>query len=47
MRDTCFATCIKYPSSSLSGREQSCVVNCVDRFMETFNIASAEFSKER
>jgi import inner membrane translocase subunit TIM8 len=35
VNDVCWDMCIGSPSSSLSGREQTCVSNCVERFVDT------------
>ena len=35
LNDTCWNQCVGNPSSSLSGREEACLTNCVDRFIDT------------
>ncbi|KAH9838778.1 Tim10/DDP family zinc finger-domain-containing protein [Rhodofomes roseus] len=49
--EKCFAKCVTKPGGSLSGSEQSCLSNCLQRYMEAFNIVSktyiARVQKER
>ena len=35
LNETCWDLCVGHPSSSLSGREETCLTNCVDRFIDT------------
>eukprot|EP00088_Acartia_fossae_P065217 TRINITY_DN80391_c0_g1_i1.p1 TRINITY_DN80391_c0_g1~~TRINITY_DN80391_c0_g1_i1.p1 ORF type:complete len:149 (-),score=33.47 TRINITY_DN80391_c0_g1_i1:116-562(-) len=35
LNDVCWETCVGSPSSSLSGREETCLTNCVERFVDT------------
>ena len=35
LNENCWDLCVGYPSSSLSGREETCLTNCVDRFIDT------------
>ena len=35
LNETCWDLCVGNPSSSLSGREETCLTNCVDRFIDT------------
>ena len=35
LNETCWDLCVGNPSSSLSGREENCLGNCVDRFIDT------------
>ena len=35
LNETCWDLCVGTPSSSLSGREENCLNNCVDRFIDT------------
>ncbi|GBE88450.1 Tim10/DDP family zinc finger-domain-containing protein [Sparassis latifolia] len=49
--EKCFAKCITKPSTSLSGSEETCLSNCLNRYMEAFNIVSKTYvsrlSRER
>ena len=35
LNETCWDLCVGNPSTSLSGREETCLTNCVDRFIDT------------
>ena len=35
LNETCWDLCVGYPSSSLPGKEETCLTNCVDRFIDT------------
>ena len=35
LNEVCWDLCVGNPSSSLSGREETCLTNCVDRFIDT------------
>lgn len=35
VNDVCWDMCLGSPSSSLSSREQTCISNCVERFVDT------------
>ncbi|KAH9925542.1 Tim10/DDP family zinc finger-domain-containing protein [Fomitopsis serialis] len=41
--EKCFAKCVAKPGSSLSGSEQTCLSNCLQRYMEAFNIVSRTY----
>jgi len=45
LNDNCWTLCVGSPSSSLSGREQSCLTNCVDRFVDTTLLITDRFTK--
>jgi import inner membrane translocase subunit TIM13 len=46
MSDKCFIKCVTYPSSGgLDTRQQTCISNCVDRFMESWNIVSKTYNE--
>ncbi|KAI0059177.1 hypothetical protein BV25DRAFT_1829217 [Artomyces pyxidatus] len=42
--DKCFAKCVTKPSTSLSSSEETCLVRCLDRYMEAFNIVSRTYT---
>lgn len=42
--DTCWDKCIDKPGNKLDGRTESCLVNCVDRFIDTTLLISKRFS---
>lgn len=44
MSDKCFRKCVSSPSTSLDNREQKCLGNCMDRYMESWNIVSRAYS---
>jgi len=36
LNEKCFDTCVEgYPGNKLDGRTQTCISNCVDRFLDT------------
>ncbi|KAI3381989.1 hypothetical protein SNEBB_008060 [Seison nebaliae] len=41
--DKCFSACITKPSTSLSRYEETCLGNCMDRYMESWRIVSKSF----
>ncbi|KAF9930593.1 hypothetical protein FBU30_000296 [Linnemannia zychae] len=43
INEKCFARCVTKPSTSLSGSEQTCLSNCMDRYMEAWNIVSRTY----
>lgn len=49
--EKCYAKCITKPGTSLSGSEQTCLENCLQRYMEAFNVVSKTYisriSRER
>ncbi|TIA87868.1 hypothetical protein E3P99_02912 [Wallemia hederae] len=51
MNNQCYSKCILKPSTSLSSSEEGCLNNCMQRYMEAFNIISTTYvhrmSKER
>lgn len=51
MNNQCYDKCILKPSTSLSSSEEGCLSNCMQRYMEAFNIISTTYvqrmSKER
>lgn len=37
LTDICWDTCIDHPSPRLASKEEQCLVNCVDRFIDASN----------
>lgn len=36
--EKCFAKCVTSPSTSLSGKEEKCLGQCLERYFEAFNV---------
>ncbi|KAI0788080.1 Tim10/DDP family zinc finger-domain-containing protein [Fomes fomentarius] len=49
--DKCYAKCVPKPGTSLSSSEEKCLTQCMDRYLEAFDIISrtyvARLKKER
>jgi import inner membrane translocase subunit TIM8 len=45
LNDVCWDMCLGSPSSSLSGREETCLTNCVERFVDTSVLLVNRFSQ--
>eukprot|EP00092_Neocalanus_flemingeri_P031867 GFUD01034616.1.p1 GENE.GFUD01034616.1~~GFUD01034616.1.p1 ORF type:complete len:120 (-),score=52.39 GFUD01034616.1:97-456(-) len=45
LNETCWDVCVGSPSSSLSGREETCLANCVDRFIDTGLLITNRFAQ--
>ncbi|ALC43844.1 Tim13 [Drosophila busckii] len=43
MTEKCFKKCINKPGRSLDGTEQRCITQCMDRFMDTWNLVSRAY----
>lgn len=43
MSEKCFNICIKKPGASLDNHEQRCIGNCMDRFIDSYNVISKSF----
>lgn len=43
--EKCYLKCVPSPSTSLSGKEQTCVERCLERYFEAFNIVSSTYVK--
>lgn len=41
--EKCYVKCVPSPSTSLSGKEQTCVERCLERYFEAFNIVSSTY----
>lgn len=44
MTDKCFTMCIKKPGASLDSYEQRCLGNCMDRFVESYNLVAKQLT---
>lgn len=44
MADKCYNICIKKPGTSLDSYEQRCLGNCMDRFIDSYNVVSRAFT---
>lgn len=44
MTEKCYSVCIKKPASSLDNYEQRCLGNCMDRFIDSYNVVSKVFT---
>ena len=42
--EKCYSSCIKKPASSLDNYEQRCLSNCMDRFIDSYNLVSRQFT---
>jgi len=40
LSDKCFTKCVAKPSNKLDRNEENCISNCVDRFVESWNVVS-------
>ncbi|KAF8602834.1 hypothetical protein BDV93DRAFT_523692 [Ceratobasidium sp. AG-I] len=51
INEKCFSKCVTKPSTSLGSSEERCLSQCMDRYMEAFNVVSqsyvARISRER
>lgn len=45
MADKCYSMCIKKPGAALDSYEQRCLGNCMDRFIDSYNVVTKEFTK--
>ncbi|KAG0320233.1 Mitochondrial import inner membrane translocase subunit Tim13 [Dissophora globulifera] len=43
INEKCFARCVLKPGGKLDNSEQTCVANCMDRYMEAWNIVSRTY----
>ena len=41
--EKCYTKCIPAPGASLSGKEQTCLTRCMERYFEAFNIVSSTY----
>ncbi|KIS72272.1 protein translocase subunit TIM13 [Mycosarcoma maydis] len=41
--EKCYSKCIPAPGASLSGKEQTCLTRCMERYFEAFNIVSSTY----
>ena len=42
--EKCYNTCVKKPGSALDSYEQRCLGNCMDRFIDSYNLVSRTFT---
>lgn len=43
MQEKCFEKCITKPGTKLDGSDQSCLVKCMDRYMDAWNMVSKTY----
>lgn len=43
LTDNCFQRCILQPSSSLTGVEETCVSQCMEKYMRAWNVISRSY----
>ncbi|XP_034482325.1 mitochondrial import inner membrane translocase subunit Tim13 [Drosophila innubila] len=43
MTEKCFKKCISKPGKALDGSEQRCISQCMDRFLDTWNLVSRTY----
>lgn len=43
MTEKCFKKCICKPGKTLDGSEQRCITQCMDRFLDTWNLVSRTY----
>ncbi|WFD38734.1 protein translocase subunit [Malassezia japonica] len=41
--EKCYNKCVPAPGQSLSGKEQTCLERCLERYFEAFNIVSSTY----
>ncbi|KAK9506962.1 hypothetical protein O3M35_008801 [Rhynocoris fuscipes] len=44
MTEKCFKKCVGKPGTSLDNSEQKCVLMCMDRYMDAWNLVSKTYS---
>ena len=44
--DTCWEKCIDKPANKLDSRTESCIVNCVERFIDTSVFLATRFGQK-
>lgn len=42
--EKCYNLCVKKPGTSLDNYEQRCLGNCMDRFIDSYNLVSRTFT---
>ena len=45
MNDTCWDTCVSTPDSKLGSRTETCISNCVDRFIDSTLFITNRFAQ--
>ncbi|KAL5604472.1 hypothetical protein BROUX41_002441 [Berkeleyomyces rouxiae] len=43
LQGSCFTSCVPTPGSSLSNGESSCMTNCMEKYMASWNIVNATY----
>ena len=43
INDNCFEHCVAEPGASLSGREQSCLSTCMEKYIDGWNVVSKTY----
>lgn len=43
MTEKCFKKCISKPGKALDSSEQRCITQCMDRFLDTWNLVSRTY----
>lgn len=43
INNNCFEHCVQEPGSSLSGREQTCLSTCMEKYIEGWNVVSKTY----
>ena len=46
MTENCWDTCVNVPGQKLDRKTESCIVNCVERFIDTSNYVVNRLEKE-
>lgn len=44
MTEKCFNICVKKPGSTLDNYEQRCLGNCMDRFIDSYNVVTKAYT---
>lgn len=44
MTEKCFQMCVKKPGASLDNYEQRCIGNCMDRYIDSYNLVTKIFT---
>lgn len=42
--ENCYSTCVKKPGTSLDSYEQRCISNCMDRYIDSYNLVTKVFT---
>lgn len=44
LTEKCYSICVKKPGVSLDNYEQRCIGNCMDRFIDSYNVIAKSFT---